>query len=325
MTDDELTLELGDRIYVIAERLGKPGAFSMDNPRLRNLSIIWTHYSNYLRSAMKKRPGPGYPIWLVEDSFMLNLLHIGPRRINRAWFEERPNGGTEIVWTHPYKEEGYQWWILSWKWSKKLLTTTTTHWMIDHDEDLKRSTVYFTRGFVFTEDPHMGDYPDKLATQNTILDRVSERHRRRVMDLARHATQHDTDEWVLTLATYGLFHTMEKLHNMIQKLDVGNLTEYWIDKEFKAFWFRRVLDALYDKEDWRPSRDQIDFDGLLKDAWYIPKQEHFLDRERFERVYQEWVKFREWYMMAHKVYLGVVRDERPFSEMVTDAQEPDQQ
>lgn len=316
MTDDEITLELGDRIAVIAERIGKHGAFSKDNPRLRNLNIIWQFYANYLRDTLRKGCGPGYPIWLIEDSFHLNLLHIGPRRINRSWFEERVNGGTEIVWTHPYKEEGFQWWILSWKWNKKLLTTTTTHWMIERDEELQRSMIYFTRGFDFTEDPTMGQHPQQLARSNTNLERVPIPHRRRVMALAKHATQHDPEEWILTLAPYGLFHTMDKLHNMIQKLDFGNLRQYWIDKEFKAFWFRRVLDALYDKEDWRPSRDQIDFDGLLKDTWYIPKQEHFLDRERFERVYQEWVKFREWYVKAHDIYLGVVRDERPFSEMV---------
>jgi hypothetical protein len=33
-------------------------------------------------------------------------------------------------------------------------------------------------------------------------------------------------------------------------------------------------------------------------------------------VYQEWAKFRDWYVKAHDIYLGVVADEKKFSELV---------
>lgn len=317
MTDENIALELGDRIAWIAEKIGRPDAFSNNNPRLRNLNIIWQYYANYLREVQRRQPGgKGYPIWLIEDSFHLEKLEIGPKTLKRDWFTEgvRVNGGTEIVWPHPHKDVGYQWWILSWRWNHKLLTVSVTHWMILHDSELKRNTVYFTRGFTFREDPTMGKYRDELVVTNTNLGKVSDHHRNRVMKLARHATQDNKEDWVLTLAPYSLFGTIFDLHNLIKRLDFFDLHQYWLDKEFKRFWLSRVLKALWAGE-WTPKQEQIDMDGLLKDTWYIPNTDHFLDRERFQRIYQEWVKFREWYERARTIHDQVVRLEKPFSEM----------
>lgn len=318
MADDEnIALELGDRIAWIAERIGRPGAFSNSDPRLRNLNIIWQFYANYLRQVQRRQPGgKGYPVWLVEDSFHLERFEIGPKTFRRAWFEERPNGGTEIVWPHAHRDVGYQWWILSWTWQKKLLTAYVTHWMILHDSELKRNTIYFTRGFTFREDPTMGQYPQNLVISNTNLGKVSNHHRRRVMDLARHATQDNKEDWVLTLAPYSLFGTIFDLHNLIKRLDFFDLHQYWLDKEFKRFWLSRVIMALWGDSEWKPRHEQIDFDGLLKDTWYIPNTDHVLDRERFQRVYREWIKFREWYERARAIHDQVVTFEKPFSEMV---------
>lgn len=312
---DDIKLEMGDRVKWIAERIGKPGAYSVNNPRLRNLNIIWAAYANYIRDALRKSCGPGYPVWLVEDTFMLDRILIGPTTLDRAWFEERKRGGNHVFWVHPFKEEGFQWWITSWTWKQNNLTMYVTHWMIQRDENMKRSTIYFTRGFKFTENPDMGEYPQRLADSNTNLGKVPRTHREQVMDLARHATQHDDDEWILTMAPYSLFGTIGSLHNMIRILDVGDIQKYYIDKEFRAFWLRRVLDALWDG-DWRPSRDQIDFDGLLKDTWLIPKTQHPSDAARFEQVYQEWAKFRSWYEKAQSLWLGIIRDKKPFDELV---------
>lgn len=317
MTDENITLELGDRIAWIAERIGRPGAFSNDNPRLRNLNIIWQFYANYLREVQRRQPGgKGYPVWTVEDSFHMEKLELGPMTFNRAWFTEgtRVNGGTEIVWAHQGK--GYQWWILSWRWARKLLTVTVTHWMILHDSELKRNTVYFTRGFTFREDPTEGMHRQNLVDTNTNLGKVPEHHRNRVMKLARHATSDNDDEWVLTLAPYSIFGTIFDLHNLIKRLDFFDLHQYWLDREFKRFWLSRVLKALWADTEIPLSQRQIDFDGLLKDTWYIPNTEHILDRERFQRIYKEWIEFREWYEKARVIHDQVVTYERPFSELV---------
>jgi hypothetical protein len=324
---DDLRLELGDRIAVIAERLGRPDAYSSDNPSLRNLNLIWNGYIKYLRNAMKRGLGPGYPIHLVDDSFMLERLLVGPKWFTRDWFTEgvRASGGTEIIWIHPSLNEGYQWWIMSWTWNRSLLTINVTHWMVQHDDKLRRNTIYFIRQFTFREDPGKSEYPLNLVESNTILDMIPDHHRRRVMDLAKHATRTDPEDWVLTVAPYGLFEFMFDLHNMIKVLDIGDTVQYYLDREFKAFWLRRVLDILWGDTKWKPHGDQIDFDGLLNDTWIVPRTEHPMDRDRFNEVYQEWTKFREWYLKAREIYEGVVIHKRPFSEMVTDAQEPAQQ
>lgn len=315
MTDDGIALELGDRIAQIAERLGRPGAFSSDSPRLRNLNIIWQFYASYLREVQRRQPGgKGYPVWLIEDSFHLEKFEIGPKTLDRAWFESRTPGGTEIVWAH--QDRGYQWWILTWIWNHKLLTVSVTHWMILHDSELKRNTVYFTRGFTFREDPVTSKYRDRLVDSNTNLGKVPKSHRERVMKLARHATQDNKEDWVLVLAPYSLFGTIFDLHNLIKRLDFFDLHQYWLDTQFKRFWLSRVLKALWADVENPPRQDQIDFEGLLKDTWYIPNTEHFLDRERFQRIYREWIKFREWYERARAIHDQVVTFEKPFSEMV---------
>ena len=313
---EDTKLEIGDRIALITERIGKPGSFSMDNPRLRNLNTIWNAYSIYLQAALKKGPGPAFPVWFIEDDLKLGRMIVGTNTLNRAWFEERKPNGTEIFWPHPYKPEGFQWWILSWTWNRGLLSVNVTHWMIHRDDERKRSIVYFTRGFDFIEDPSVDeDYPPKIAKDNTRLEKVPHNHRRRVMELAKHATKHDDNEWILTLAPYSLFETMSDLHNMIENLDVGDIRAYYIDREFKAFWLRRVLDALWDG-DWRPKSNQIDFDGLLEEAWYIPKHQHPLDKERYDKYKAEWVEFRKWYEEAHSIWLQVLTKDKKVSELV---------
>ncbi len=300
MTHDTY-LTIHDLHQEISKRLAQPVDRSVR--ALRNLMIVYTGYLNYLEVIMKRgRIVPGIPIFISDIDLRLERAEIGTQSFTRDWFKERPGGGTETKWIDPWNEEGFQWWIMTWKWAHGLLSLRVSHWIIQRDEALKRNTIYLSRSYDFDE----SDRPDNVYTlvqSNTAQRLVPQSHRNLTKVNAKHALRHETDDWVTILSPYGIFEIRNDMDALIRTFDMSGLHEWYLDRKFKQYWLMRVRDALYPSDEGRttkwPPIEKIDDDGLLKDTWYRPNISHFLDKESFVKVrdhfMEEVVKYKAWY------------------------------
>jgi hypothetical protein len=222
-------------------------------------------------------------------------------KFDRTFFEKHPNGGSQIVPLSPYRGgEGYQWWILTWKFFSGILHVYATNWMIDRDPEQKRNNVWFTRGFAFTElnEDDVGEMFAKVYADYTRQALVPDKHRRITTSQAiPHALRHDKERddaegWVTVTQPYGIFETVYKLNSLLRGFDTSEHQSWYLNQHFQLFWSLRVLEAVWGKE-W--TTRQFDTDGILKELWYHPDITHILDKERFERIKSEWEKTRAEY------------------------------
>jgi hypothetical protein len=298
---DNFWLSIDDAIVETAKRLYEK--VKSGDQRSRNLKIIRQGYEDYLATATewKQFPVPGIPIVLKDGDFHFDRMLLHTKLFTRAFFEDRPKGGTEIVYTSQHRGgQGFQWYIVSWQIQHNLLTVWATHWMIHRDEEMRRNTVYFTRGFSFTETEGFGTDGFRMFSDWIAVSKVPDKHRRTVKQAYEHALRFDKkkDEiegWVTVINPYGSFELIFKLDSMFRSFDMGEHKKWYLNHEFKQFWNLRVLESVWGK-DWTSKK--FDKDGILKELWYYPDTTHFMDKERFESIYDDWTvvrgKYEEW-------------------------------
>ncbi len=75
-----------------------------------------------------------------------------------------------------------------------------------------------------------------------------------------------------------------------------------------------LVESLWGKGEWKKwETDQVNWDGLLNDDWFIPDTDHFLDAEKMKRIETEWRKYRAWYETARQKWDEVVAKQMPFT------------
>jgi len=277
--------------------------------RLRNLMMIRGHYIDHLKKstgAGVQEALPGIPIVLKDGDLRLDRIHLMTQTFPRSFFEERPHGGTEIIFTSKHNGgEGYQWYIMTWKFKQKKLNITCSHWMIDRNIEERRNTLYFNRAFGFTEKDiiDIQELDTKSMFQSWIkLSDVPQSHYRASTSTALpHALRFDKEQddelgFVTTTAPYGVWEIMATLNTMLRILDMGEHTRYYIHQQFEHFWNLHVLRAIWGEKNW--STRMIDKDGILKDMWYFPDSSEYSTGAKAKLLNKDWVavrdKYEEW-------------------------------
>ena len=294
---DDINTDIRETAKLLKEKV------DMGDQRLRNLMLIRQSHLEYLERE-RDRTGwvfPGIPVVLKDGDLRLKYIHLFTLKFDRAYFERHPNGGTQIVPLSPFRGgEGYQWYILTWKWFSGKLNVFASHWMIDRDSDLKRNNVWFTRGFHFNEldETDLQERGARVYGHHIRLADIPDRHKRTTTGQAishalRHDAERDTEEgWVTVTQPYGVFETIYNLNTLLRSFDTSEHQSWYLNQHFQLFWSLRVLEAVWGKE-W--STKKFDIDGILKDLWYVPDTTHILDKEQFERIKAEWEQVREQY------------------------------
>ena len=298
---EDFWLYVDDAITKTAFLLGEK--IDQGDQRMRNLAMIRRGYETHLKTAIgwKEYPFPGIPIVIKDGDYKLDRMLLHTKLYTRAYFEERPKGGTEIVLTSQHRGgQGFQWYIMSWHMQHKSLIIRATHWMIHRDHEMKRNTIYFTRGFAFDETKGYGLDVPKMFEDWVAIRKVPDSHRRTVMQAANHALRFDKEKddiegWVTAINAYGSFELMYKLNSLMSNFDMGEHVQWYLNREFKQFWNLRVLESIWGD---RWNSKHFDKEGILKELWYHPNTTHILDKERFDRIFNDWkvvkAKYEEW-------------------------------
>lgn len=303
---DDLWLSVNDATTEIARLLKEKS--DKGDQRSRNLIMIRQGYEDYLKNSClwKEFIAPGIPIVVKDGDLRFDRMLLHTKLYTRAWFEERPQGGTEIIYTSQHRGgAGFQWYFCTWKFANGLLEIRMSHWLIQRDIKMKRNTIYFTRSFSYKEkDTTQTKGLIRHVDESHILKDCPLTHKKKAHFAAKHALRNDIvkdkeEGWTTIVAPYGMFEQMFKIHSMMKNFDMGEHSHWYLDRKFKQFWDLRVMDAVFGEgwhRDW--STRQIDKDGVLKELWYHPNTTHILDKERFERIYEDWLfvekRYREW-------------------------------
>lgn len=264
------------------------------NIKMRNLFLIRNGYKNYLERILRfGAAAPGVPIIIADD---LRFTHacIGPEDFDRSWFEPQVPGGTHTVWVS--KGDGFQWWIMTWTWKDNLIRIQVSHWVIDHDEVLKRNTIYLSRTYLFTErtiDDTQSMTPDMIVMCEGMRC-VPKTHKELTFKNAKHALRHEKEQWPLVLAPYGMFSVRKRIDSLVRRFDFSGIIPAWLDRQFKMEWSRRVLHAMYPAKTGRTIR-KINDEGFLLDLWYHPHpsyekdiEKHKEDWDKVVAAYDDW-------------------------------------
>jgi len=354
-----------DQLREIVARV-EPLVFEIDDKMYRgetvprkilNLTYLRRWYCEHLRFVADNSPqlAPGLPVTIRDEDrpTRIEKLVLHDRVLDRSFFEERPNGGNEFVFlinSDGMRQiyDGFQWWILTWKFNNDLLTLYASHWIIDRDSSMKRNTIYFTYSFKAWDTPSdaLTDKVDvakigmklRLSDRerlylppfqtNTSIKNVPDSHMRRVMNGAeialRHDREHDEKEgWVTVKSQYGLFDVLGRLNHLVYSMDVGPLREFYLDKEFKKNWLRLFIRALYEEMYDDPdinriltaddigvkwTSSRIDEYGMPHDWWFMPTLNHPLDKKVFEIIKDDWVRVLKMYDEWLTKFYTVIRE-----------------
>lgn len=292
MTDNDTLRTIQDLVETIYPDQGDP-----TRPRGAYHSVVWQNYVRYLNRVLQEKGRiEGIPVYITHPTSpdqhpQMLRLGIGPRSpILRDWFMEpnRRKGGTEILTL------GRQWWIMSWFFNRDMLSINVSHWVLHHDTQQQRYTIYFTRFFQFSEDPDAG----YIVRDYTSIRNVPEPHRRRQIQIATEYLG-DTKEpdHVLVVAPRGIFEEMNLLQGLVETLDTYDLTQGYLHRQLKVFILRKMVEYGLEIGTWRG--EQISFDdGFLKDTWYAPNLKSTIDVDRFAERETAWNKVKaayEWW------------------------------
>lgn len=264
------------------------------NKRQMNLFLIRDIYGRYLERILRfGAAAPGIPI-IIADDLKFERACIGPEDFDRSWFEPQIPGGTHTVWVS--RGTGFQWWIMTWTWKNDLIRINVSHWIVDHDENLKRNTIYLSRTYLFTErtaDDTQSMTPDMIVMCEGMRC-VPRSHKELTFKNAKHALRHEKEQWPLVLSPYGMFTIRKQIDSLVRRFDFSGIIPTWLDRQFKMEWSRRVLNLLY-PEGTQWSINDIDEEGFLLDLWYMPvpsyekdMEKHKEDWDKVVAAYEDW-------------------------------------
>jgi len=273
-------------------------------------------YAEYLRALMKKqgRPAIGIPIFIDDPandtdgntSFRLKHVSIGSEKFDRDhYFDKEQHQGKEIVYLHAHSKSGYQFWIVAWDTRQDNLVLTISTWIIDHDTAQERNTLYLARTYTFSEvpdydityDPEFKNVPP-LVRYSASLTKVSDVTRRLAFTTAKEVTRHNSDDWVLVAAPYGITETMSRVRYMLEQFDVTGILETMKDRYFKVQWFRLMAKLFWSDNDvdaYLRTADRLGEHGILKHDWFRPITTHPRDAEQYDEHRQRFEEVRKPY------------------------------